>query len=101
MALQDCGTVRLDERDMADRDRRQAELPVHRLQPLGFRHLLVEGAPGLDMDAADDAESPESIDVVARHVVATDLAIVAEEEIVVVLVLLGGVMARLQVPKMM
>ena len=42
---------------MADGDGRQAVLPMHRLQPFGFGHLLVRRPPGLDVDAADDVEA--------------------------------------------
>jgi hypothetical protein len=101
MALQNCGAVGLDERDVPDHDGRQAELPVHRLQPRGFGQLLVHCTRGLDVDATDDMEAVQGVGIVRRHVVATDLAIVAEEEILVVLVLLGGVVARTQIPKMM
>jgi hypothetical protein len=101
MAGQHLGAIRLGEGDMPDRHRRQSVLPVHRLQPLGFRDLFRRGTASLDMDAADDLVAREVADIIRRQVVAADLAIIAEEEILVVLVLLGGIAPGLQVPEMM
>jgi hypothetical protein len=100
VALQGRRTIGLDERDVADHDVGHAGSRMHGLQPRGLGHLLVQRAPALDMDAADDVEALQRVDVVGRHVIAADLAVVAEEEVGVVLVLLGRVVARAQVPEM-
>ena len=101
MARQHLGAIGLYEGDVADRHRGQLILPVHRLQPFGLGDLFVRGAAGLYVDAADDLVAREVADIIRRQVVAADLAIVAEEEILVVLVLLGGIAPGLQVPEVM
>ena len=96
MAFQHLGAIRLGKGDVSHHHVRKTMLAVHRLQPLGLRHLFVGCAAGLDMDAADDLVAGEIADIVRRQIVTADLAIVAEEEILVVLVLLGRVAPRLQ-----
>jgi hypothetical protein len=100
MPFQDLGAVCLNERYVSDRDRRPAELPVHRRQPFGLGHMLVGGTTTLGVDASNDPESVEVADMVLQAIDA-DPAILPEEKVLVGLILPGRVAARAQVPKVM
>ena len=73
---------------------------MHLFEPSGLIDLLGFGARGLDVDCADDVEAIVTGREIGGHVILADLTVVAEEEIGIVLILLGRITARVQVPEM-